>query len=463
MAKSEHAVGGMSNSISTSCGEVVLGCSDVAGVVKQVIESSAALRDEHRALAATVATLEADQRRVLEASDEARLLSGEAITQLTAGTRQIESSLERIAEMLAMVAALSDHVTSFAAAMSQVQRSAKDIDQIAETTNILALNATIEAMRAGDAGRTFAVVAAEVKQLAGNTRKATEEISATMEALGAEAEHVIARIQEGSKASAQARTSIDAIKQTISGVVDLVHDVDRQNEQITSSTGTISGHVNQVHDVLEAFQRASESDESKLTAVHNKVGSLEDRASVMFDHIVHAGFSPRDSEIVAIAQDAANEAARIVETELTSGSLTREMLFDENYQAVAGTNPQLFRNRLSDWADAHWRPLLDRTMARDPAIIAAVCDDRNGFMPTHLSERSRQPNGDYTHDLQYCRNGRMITTPFDKWIKQSSKPYSMAVYRHEGDGEHYRVDRLVSVPMMFGGRRWGEYEISYVL
>lgn len=450
-------------SISTSCGEVVLGCSDVAGIVKQVIESSAALRDEHRALASTVAELEADQQRVLEASDEARLLSAEAIKQLGAGTKQIESSLDRIAELLAMVAALSEHVTGFAAAMSQVQRSVRDIDEIAETTNILALNATIEAMRAGEAGRTFAVVAAEVKQLAGDTRKATEEIAATMDALGGEAEQVIGRIREGARASDEARASIDSIKQTITGVVELVHDVDRQNDEITRSTGTISGHVNRVHGVLESFQRASEQDEAKLTSVHGKVGVLEDRASVMFDHIVQAGLSPRDSEIVAIAQDAAAEAMRLVETALAAGSLSRDMLFDDNYRPVPGTNPQLFRNRLSDWADQHWRPLLDRTMERDAAIIATVCDDRNGFMPTHLTDRSRKPTGDYTHDLQFCRNGRMITTPFDKWIKQSDKPYSMAVYRHEGDGEHYRVVRLVSVPMLFNGRRWGEYEISYVL
>lgn len=463
MATLERAAESMANPISTSCGEVVLGCSDVAGIVKQVIDSSAALREEHFALAATVATLEADQQRVLEASDEARLLSAEAITQLSAGTRQIEGSLERISDLVALVEALSDHVTGFAAAMSQVQRSAKDIDDIAETTKILALNATIEAMRAGDAGRTFAVVAAEVKQLAGNTRKATDEISATMEALGAEAEQVIFRIREGSNASDQARASIDAIKQTISGVVDLVHDVDLQNEQITHSAGTISGHVNRVHDVLEDFQRASEADESKLTAVHAKVSSLEDRASVMFDHIVHANFSPRDSEIVTIAKDAADEATGLVEMALSSGSLTRDVLFDEDYQVVTGTNPQLFRTRFSDWADTHWRPLLDRTMTRDPAIIATVCDDRNGFIPTHLSERSRKPTGNYTHDLQYCRNGRRITTPFDKWIKLATQPYSMAVYRHEGDGETYRVVRLVSVPMVFGGRRWGEYEISYVL
>jgi methyl-accepting chemotaxis protein len=82
-----------------------------------------------------------------------------------------------------------------------VFRSAQDIGEISDTTNILALNATIEAMRAGDAGCTFAVVASEVKSLANETRKATEEIAATIDALGGEAEVVIGRIEAGSKAS----------------------------------------------------------------------------------------------------------------------------------------------------------------------------------------------------------------------------------------------------------------------
>ncbi|GIX18405.1 MAG: chemotaxis protein [Erythrobacter sp.] len=452
-----------SSAIAASCGEVVIGCSDVAGIVRQVIDSSAALRTEHRMLAETFAALETDQQRVREASDEARLISAEAIHRLEQGTAQIESSLARIADLLALVGALAEHVTSFAAAMAQVQRSAKDIDAIAETTNILALNATIEAMRAGEAGRTFAVVAAEVKQLAGHTRKATEEISRTIEALGSEAEQVIARIDEGARASDSARASVDAIKQTIGTVAELVRDVDRQNDQIARATGTISAHVGRVHDVLVRFERASEADEDKLHGVHAKVAELEDRASVMFDHIVGAGLSPRDSAIVAIAEEAAAEARRIAEAALADGTLTPAMLFDEDYRPVPGTNPQLFRTSLSDWADRHWRPLLDATMERDGAIIAAVCDDRNGFMPTHLTARSRQPTGDYTHDLQFCRNGRIITTPFDKWVKQATKPFSMAVYRHEGDGAHYRVVRLVSVPLVLAGRRWGEFEISYVI
>jgi methyl-accepting chemotaxis protein len=105
--------------------------------------------------------------------------------------------------------------------------------------------------------------------------------------------------------------------------------------------------------------------------------------------------------------------------------------------------------------------VLDRIKASDPNIIATVCDDRNGFLPTHLSDRSRKPTGKYEHDLQYCRNGRMIYNSIDKRIKNSDAPFSMAVYRYEGDGKAYRVVRLASVPIIINGRRWGDYEISY--
>ena len=170
--------------ISASCGEVTVGCTDVAGIIHAVMVSSEKLRAEHSALQETVAGLETDQMKVAQASDEARLLSERAIERLGEGSSLIQSSLDQITGLLELVETLTGHVTGFAAAMAQVRRSAQEIDQIAETTNILALNATIEAMRAGDAGRTFAVVASEVKSLANDTRRATEEIGRTIDTLG---------------------------------------------------------------------------------------------------------------------------------------------------------------------------------------------------------------------------------------------------------------------------------------
>ena len=116
-----------------------------------------------------------------------------------------------------------------------------------------------------------------------------------------------------------------------------------------------------------------------------------------------------------------------------------------------------------DWADAHWRPVLDRIKTSDPNIIATVCDDRNGFLPTHLSDRSRKPTGKYEHDLQYCRNGRIIFNAIDKRIKASDAPFSMAVYRYEGDGRQYRVVRLASVPIVINGRRWATTDLLRAL
>jgi methyl-accepting chemotaxis protein len=354
--------------IPESCGEVTVGCSDVAGIVQSVILSSEKLRAEHGALQGTVAELEADQRKVSEASDEARLLSERAIERLGQGTEMIQTSLGRISDLLDLVDTLSQHVTGFAAAMEQVRRCSQDIDQIAETTNILALNATIEAMRAGDAGRTFAVVASEVKGLANDTRRATEEIGRTIDTLGGEAERVIAQIESGAEASREAKNSVIQIEQTINGVAELVEEVDRQNDQIARSTGTISGHVTRVQQVLESFDTAALHNESQLETAHHRMNELELTASEMFDKIVKAGLSPKDSEMVDRAQLVAKEIAERAEAALADGNLTTDALFDQDYQNVPGSNPPLYRTDLTQWADDNWRPVLDRVTAQGAPV-----------------------------------------------------------------------------------------------
>lgn len=447
--------------IPESCGEVTVGCADVAGIVQAVKDSSAKLRAEHGALQGTVSALEADQQKVSEASDEARLLSERAIERLGQGTHLIQSSLAEISGLLELVETLTQHVTGFAAAMEQVRRCSQDIDQIAETTNILALNATIEAMRAGDAGRTFAVVANEVKSLAGDTRRATEEISRTIDTLGAEAEQVIAQIESGAQASKNAKTSVSQIEETLGGVADLVEEVDRQNDQIARATSTISDHVHRVQDVLGSFDKAALENEDKLQTAHSRMEQLEFTASEMFDQIVKAGLSPRDSELVQIAQEFASEVAALAEDAVRDGELSMDALFDREYTLVDGTNPPLYRTSLSDWADRKWQPVLDKLSARGKPVLMCSQADMLGFLPTHVSDRSRKPTGDLAYDTKYCRNGRILFDPLDQKAKRSTAPYMMAVYRQEGDGKTYIVVRNIFVPLYINGRRWGDFELAY--
>ena len=447
--------------IPEACGKVTVGCSDVAGIVQAVIDSSGILRAEHIELQGTVRELEADQRKVAEASDEARLLSARAIERINMGTSQIQSSLQQITNLLDLVETLATHVTGFAAAMDQVKRCSQDIEQIAETTNILALNATIEAMRAGDAGRTFAVVANEVKSLAGETRKATDEISIVIETLGTEAATVIERIEAGAKASNEAKSSVASIDATLADVGKLVEEVDSQNDQITRATGMMTEHVDRVSAVIDSFDKAANENEAKLETAHDRLTELELTASEMFDRIVKANLSPQDRQLVARAVEHAKNLAKVAEDAIAKGEISMDELFDTRYVPVPGTNPQLYRNKASDWADRNWRPVIDKVVAEGGAIKMCSPADMNGFLPTHVSERSRKPTGDVTHDTTYCRNGRILFDPIDEKAKKSTDEYMMAVYRQEGDGKNYVVVRNVYVPLYINGRRWGDSELAY--
>jgi methyl-accepting chemotaxis protein len=108
----------------------------------------------------------------------------------------------------------------------------KLITAIAEQTNLLALNATIEAARAGDAGRGFAVVAAEVKSLASQTAKATDEIS-----------NHIAGMQGATQESV---TAIKAIGGTISQISGISSEIASAVEQQSSATQEIARNVQNV-------------------------------------------------------------------------------------------------------------------------------------------------------------------------------------------------------------------------
>ena len=104
------------------------------------------------------------------------------------------------------------------------------INAIAEQTNLLALNATIEAARAGEAGKGFAVVANEVKELAGQTAKSTEDITKMIETIQADTESAIRAVEE--------------ITEIVGQVNDLANTIASAAEQQTATVKDISESVN---------------------------------------------------------------------------------------------------------------------------------------------------------------------------------------------------------------------------
>jgi methyl-accepting chemotaxis protein len=449
------------------CGEVVVDCSDTTGTLESALQSADELSRKHLELEVITQQLAVEIENVAHATAEARELSDVAREKVQAGAATIDASMAGFSDMIGLINRLGTHIASFAAAMEQVKRASQVIDNIARTTNMLALNAAIEAQKAGEAGQTFAVVAAEVKKLALDSRSAAVEITGTVNSLSSEAEKLAVEIGNGIQSSGEAQAQFADVEQLLIGISDIVTQVDQRTGEIAANTASINDGLGESKRVRFAVDQANGAMHDQLAQAHTDISDLERRANIMFDKLVHSGMSREDSDFVELALREAAKIADITEAAIREGKLSMDALFDQNLIESPGSNPPLFRSKLSDWADAHWRPMFDKISTMRSEILTSVCTSNIGFLPTHMTKFSRMPTGDFAHDNRYCRNGRVFLEGVDVIAKASEQDYMMAVYRHTGaagsGNKSEAVVRNVYVPLRINGRRWGDLEVAYIL
>ncbi len=172
-------------------------------------ESAQAMARSSGELAQNSATIAASAEEASTQTSVVSTAAGEVAGNVNATAQaagEMTASITEIAHSAAEAAAVAGEAVSAArrtgatmgklgASSVEIGNVVKLITSIAEQTNLLALNATIEAARAGEAGKGFAVVAGEVKELAGQTAQATEEISARVAAIRGDADDAIASIE----------------------------------------------------------------------------------------------------------------------------------------------------------------------------------------------------------------------------------------------------------------------------
>ena len=446
--------------VARDCGSLSMECSDVAGYVEGVAGKLGDHLKMLDGLEEVTTRLLADQARVSDSTDEARLLSEQAKAKLEAGREAIEGTIGGFKGLTDLVVQLGERMAGFAAAMNQVQTVSSTIEAIARKTNMLALNATIEAARAGDAGRSFAVVAAEVKKLAHDTRSATSQIALTIGELTREAGAVTSEIKTGVERSRAAQIGFGQISDTVREVSEIVGMVDRQTEGIAHSTNMIQTSVDRVKAGLTDFAGDARDNGSQLMQAQKRLAHLELLSNTMLDTLANSGAEIDDTPFILKAQEAARVIVDAIERGIDSGEVALEDVFDRDYKEVEGSNPSQYDTRFCAFADKYVRPVLDRTKATDGRIIGSAIGDMNGYLPTHLTERSHPQGPDPVWNDEHCRNRRVLIDDTTRNALLSDRPATLATYRMEL-GDKYIPVKNVFVPLFVTGRRWGNFELAY--
>ncbi|TAN44007.1 MAG: methyl-accepting chemotaxis protein [Rhodospirillales bacterium] len=192
-------------------------------------------------------------------------------------SRRVQETTRITQEAVAGIQEASATMDGLAQATGKIGEIVKLINDIASQTNLLALNATIEAARAGDAGKGFAVVANEVKNLANQTAKATEEIGSQVAGMQGSTEQAL----EATKRVADVIARVDEVVATIASAAEqqnaATHEIARNIQQASQGTREVTSSISEVSQAAVETGRLSGAMSDVAEELKTEADSLKGR------------------------------------------------------------------------------------------------------------------------------------------------------------------------------------------
>ena len=219
-------------------------------------------------------------QRVAESAREAEEVARSASSTALKGGEAVERTVAGILEIRETVAETTRKVKRLAESSQEISKIVALISQIASRTNLLALNASIEAARAGEAGRGFAIVADEVRQLADRAAKASKEIEQIVLQIQSETGSVMTAMEEGTQQVIEGTRLAEQAKRSLEDIIQVSNRIDVLVRSITADTVEQTETSRAVAQVMQSVELTAQETSQEAQRVS---GSLQNLVGVARD------------------------------------------------------------------------------------------------------------------------------------------------------------------------------------
>jgi methyl-accepting chemotaxis protein len=361
-----------------------------------------------------------------------------------------QGSLGAVERARKAVEDVGDGVTAIVATLRQVSQAAQTITKIALQTRLVAFNASVEAKRAGEAGRGFGVVADAVKDLAAKVESSSKEIMSTVGELDQRIDALSREIKVDESDAQKQGGFHRALTDVQSGVASINAAAEQSRGICADLNAQMTAMEQEIHQTTRALDNAFVRSESFLKVSEN-----------LIDLVSHCGIETEDTPFINAAQEAAAQISKLLEDSLRTNTISVADLFDEQYKAMTGTNPQQHTTKFIDLADRLFPQVQERVLTMSPKIVFCIAADRNGYIACHNKKYCHPQRGDLAWDTANSRYRRIFNDRTGLASARNQRPFLLQTYRRDMGGGNFVVMKEAAAPIIVAGKHWGGLRLAF--
>ena len=433
---------------------------DIAGGIEDLSKALAAQAEDLHALRDSVDQVSQANSRIAESARASRGTAQQAAGEVESSRGTVESSLSDIHGLVEAVQVIQQQLNGLQDALAKVGEVAEGINAIAKQTNLLALNATIEAARAGEAGKGFAVVAQEVKQLAGQTSRATGQIDETLKQLTEQASELIGQGAESTKRAEAVRAGTQTIGQVIDTVASAMATMQTGVGEIAEAAETIESRCGGLLDSATGLTERVDATAQTMRQSRDRTHNLTLASQRVVSLTAQSDVETVDTKFIDKVKELAGGVGALFDAAVRDGRITQQQLFDRTYRPIPGTDPKQVMTGFTEFCDRVLPEIQEPMLNFDPKVVFCACVDDNGYLPTHNKKFAKPQGKDPVWNAANSRNRRIFDDRVGLSAGRNKEPFLLQAYRRDM-GDSYVLMKDVSAPIFVNGRHWGGVRLAY--